>query len=137
MYTASQILTLLLRRHVYHPAHWARHISPPFHLHHAPEQQDTDDSILLDPCLLPAQSAGGRSAGLTAAWKRKVNSEILGGHCGRRSQHLDLGWEEGISEQEKQKLFPKDIFEFEVTLEHTIKVPMMYIRMEDRHLSWS
>lgn len=90
-------------------------------------------SLWLDPCLLQAQSAGGRSAGLTAAWRREVGSEILGGRSGCRSQRLDLGWEENMGKQEKQKLFPEGTFEFEVTQAY-IK-PMMYLRMEDGHLS--
>lgn len=43
--------------------------------------------------------------------------------------------EPSLQETEKQRLFPTDVLKVEVTLECTVKVPTMWLKMEDRYLS--
>lgn len=58
-------------------------------------------------------------------------------HCRYRSRSLYLRWEKwgGVYKRKKQKLFPKDVFEFEVTPEHTVKMYVFKDRGRDGHVS--
>lgn len=72
-------------------------------------------------CLPLALDARSRSADLTMVWRSEIRFEVLRVSLEMQVPEFILGWEEGgtlsgaesTREREKQKLFLKDVLEFE------------------------